>query len=80
MFSTTLAILATLLAPFALIVGAVVSVMRRTEDDEFAERLIDLDAVRRDDELIEALRLNMTAPTEPLGQWLALLRDEAVQP
>jgi hypothetical protein len=61
MFSTTLAILATLLAPFALIVGAVVSVMRRTEDDE----------------LLDAINRNMNAPTEPLGEWLALLRDEA---
>ena len=61
MFSTTLAILATLLAPFALIVGAVVSLMRRTEDDE----------------LLDAINRNMNAPTEPLGEWLALLRDEA---
>lgn len=61
LFATTLAILATLLISFALIVGAVVSLMRRTEDDE----------------LIDALNRNMNAPTEPLGQWLALLRDEA---
>ena len=68
MAALTLAILGTLAVPFCLIAGAVISLIRHTEDDELIDRLGRGELPDGEDELeqlLDAWRGECDAPTEP---------------